>query len=120
MKRRAVLCLLLVSMPVPVYAAPKLADGIYRCTISSMHLGDMEIIGDRYRGPAYDENWEGTYVFEETDKGTINWGGPLGGISEAGIVVSTVLTDAGKNRFGYDITIQNKGGSFQTVSCYPQ
>lgn len=120
MKCLAVLCLVVAVYPSAAFSAPKLVDGIYTCTISDMNLGEIEIIGAKYRGPAYDQHWEGTYPFEETPEGTLNWGGPLGGISEAGTVVSTVLTDAGKNRFGFDITIQNKGGNFQTVSCYPQ
>lgn len=95
----------LASSASPSAAAPLLADGIYYCSISNMHLGDIEIAGNSYRGPAFDKNWEGTYTFEETSEGTINWHGPLGGISAAGKIVSTVLKNAGGNRVGFDVMI---------------
>jgi hypothetical protein len=120
MKGFVVLCLAVSLLPSTSSAAPRLADGTYRCTISNMHLGDMEIMGGEYRGPAYDQEWGNTYSFEETAKGTLNWGGPLGGISAAGKVVSTVLKDAGGGTIGYDIMIQNERGNFQTVSCSPE
>jgi hypothetical protein len=105
--------------------AAELPDGTYSCELYSggmiMHLGEIEIAGNRYRGPAYDGAFEGSYDFEVTDAGTINWGGPLGGFDLDGqTVVSTVLTDAGGNRTGFDVTIQLESGNFSTVSCYPQ
>lgn len=106
-------------LAIPAGAAPLLEDGIFRCTISNMFLGEIEINGTTYRGPAYDQKWEGSYPFEETAEKTINWGGPLGGISEAGKVVATVLKKSGK-KIGFDITIQNERGNFQTISCSPE
>lgn len=120
MKTLAVLCLVICLMTTSSIAAPRLKDGTYRCTISSMHLGDMEISGNTFRGPAYDRNWGESYTFEETPEGTLNWDGPLGGISEAGKVVSTVLKNAGGGSIGYDIMIQNERGNFQTISCSPE
>jgi hypothetical protein len=98
----------------------QLPDGLYRCTISNMHLGDMEIAGSSFRGPAHDGKWKETYRFELAPNGVIDWGGPLGGISAAGTIVSSVLKSAGKGRVGYDITIRNARGNFQTVSCAPK
>lgn len=98
-----------------------LPDGTYGCYIgSNSFLGAIEIAGNVYRGPAFDGQYEGEYPLEVTDGGTINWGGPLGGISSSGNVVSTVLTNAGNNNVGFDITIQNNEGNFQTISCSPQ
>lgn len=57
---------------------------------------------------------------DASDGQTINWRAPLGGIPQAGKVVSTVLTDVGKGRIGSDITIQNARGNFQTINCAPQ
>ena len=111
------------SAIVPANAAD-LPDGTYRCEMYSggmtMHLGDIEIDGTSYRGPANDGNYEGTYEFELTDAGTINWGGPMGGFDSGGnTIVSSVL--AGDNdRPGVDITMQLKSGNFSTVSCIPQ
>jgi hypothetical protein len=97
-------------------AAPARADdldGRYICYIGgmSMNLGTIEIMGDSYRGPAYDDNWEGSYPFS-SDGQVITWGGSLGGITLAGTVVSSVLVEG-----GFDITIQNDSGNFQTISC---
>lgn len=102
----------------PAPAVATLDDGAYGCTISGMFLGAIAIRGDTYSGPAYDEKWETFHPFEVTDGGTINWGGPLGGISEAGTVVSTVLRRS-FDRIGFDITIRNGRGNFQTISCAP-
>jgi hypothetical protein len=101
-------------------ASAELPDGRYGCWISSMMLGQIEIEGGVYRGPAFDGKYEGDYPFALTEAGTINWGGPLGGMSSDGnTVVSTVLKDAGDGKIGFDITIQNNRGNFQTVSCAP-
>lgn len=88
-------------------------DGRYVCYIGglTMNLGTIEIMGDSYRGPAYDDNWQDSYPFS-SDGQVITWGGPLGGITLAGTVVSSVLVDG-----GFDITIQNEVGNFQTISC---
>lgn len=118
MLRLTIIALLLAAAASPSRAEDMLADGIYGCTISTMFLGAIKIEGNTYAGPAYDEQWGESYGFEVTPEGTINWGGPLGGISEAGKVVSTVLGKSGK-QIGFDITIQNERGNFQTISCAP-
>lgn len=104
-------CALLASAT-PALAAGDL-DGRYTCYIGgmTMNLGTIELMGESYRGPAFDDNWEGTYPFSSDGK-VITWGGPLGGISLAGTVESTVLLDE-----GFDITILNEAGNFQTISC---
>lgn len=100
-------------------AAAELKDGSFTCTLGSMILGQIELEAGMFRGPAFDGEFEGDYPFEVTASGTINWGGPLGGLSSDGnTVVSTVLKKAG-DRIGFDITIQNARGNFQTISCYP-
>jgi hypothetical protein len=100
-------------------AAADLKDGSFTCTLGSMILGQIELEAGMFRGPAFDGEFEGDYPFEVTASGTINWGGPLGGLSSDGnTVVSTVLKKAG-DRIGFDITIRNARGNFQTISCYP-
>jgi hypothetical protein len=101
-------------------SAAELLDGLYDCRIGSAFLGSIRIEGKTFSGPAYDGKFEGSYPFDASDGQTIVWGGPLGGITEAGKVVSTVLTDVGKGRIGFDITIQNPRGNFQTIGCTPQ
>ena len=116
----------LTAMALAALAAPalgaELADGTYRCTLGiNAHMGDMEISGNSFRGPAYDGDYGDAYPLEVTQAGTINWGGPLGGLSSGGnTVVATVLRDAGGGRVGYDITIQLESGNFSTVSCSPE
>lgn len=101
-------------------SAATLADGTYSCTIGTAHLGDILIDKGEYAGPAYDGKYEQRYSFTVSDAGTIDWGGPLGGISAAGKIVSSVLTDAGGGRIGFDITIQNESANFQTINCSPE
>lgn len=105
----SLLALALLALPA---AAGDLA-GRYGCWIGgNMNLGTIEIDGATYRGPAFDDQWEGDYPFQ-TDGQVITWGGPLGGITAAGKVVSTVLT-----KQGFDITLQNAdSGNFQSISC---
>src|SRR5687767_86402 len=44
-------------------SAARLPDGVYRCQMYAgnmmMHLGDIEIVGNTYRGPAFDGAYEG-------------------------------------------------------------
>jgi hypothetical protein len=117
--------IILASAAIGLAAAPAFAanlpNGTYVCMLGDANLGSIEIADSIYRGPAYDGHYEGDYAYEVTDQGTINWGGPLGGISSDGNqVASTVVTDIGGGRYGFDITIQNSGGNFQTISCQPE
>ncbi len=110
----------LFAISLPSHAA-SLPDGVYRCSMYSgsmlMHLGDIEISGDSYQGPAYDGDYEGAYDYEVTDGGTINWGGPMGGFDSGGNeVVSTVLKRNGDD-IAFDVMIQLESGNFSTVSC---
>ena len=113
-----------IVMTIGVASAARLPDGIYRCQLYSgsmlMHLGDIEIAGSSYRGPAYDGNYEATYEYELTDSGTINWSGPMGGFDSGGnrIVSSVLVGDA--DRPAFDVTIQLPSGNFSTVSCTPE
>lgn len=100
-------------------AAADIEDGSFTCYLGNMVLGQIELDAGMFRGPAFDGKFEGAYPFEVTASGTINWGGPLGGLSSGGnTVVSTVLKKAG-DQVGFDITIQNSRGNFQTISCEP-
>ena len=102
-------------------SAVELADGLYGCTLSTFYLGDILIEDGTFRGPAFDGNFGDAYPVEVTEGGTINWGGPLGGISSDGnTVVSTVLKNALDSRIGFDIMIRNARGNFQTISCGPR
>lgn len=113
----ALLALALMPAQPGASLAQELEDGIFTCTISSFTLGDIAIAEGKYAGPAYDGKFEGWYPLT-VDGQTIVWGGPLGGISDAGEVVSTVLKKDRDGRAGFDITLKNRdSGNFQTVSC---
>src|SRR5260221_14409091 len=78
-------------------SAAALPDGLYECAMdvggSGMSVGDIEIKGQSYRGPAFDREFEGSYHFELTSGGVILWGGPLGGFrSDGNSGASTVVT----------------------------
>jgi hypothetical protein len=101
-------------------AAAELENGMYACTLGSMTLGDIWIKDGTYVGPSFDEG-DPAYSFELTDAGTINWGGPMGGMdSDGNSVVSTVLKDAGGGKAGFDITLQTGTGNFDTSNCSPE
>lgn len=113
----------MIAVPLGPAAAAELKEGTYECTIGYpiRSMGNIEIVGSTYRGPAYDGKYEGRYAFEVTKGGTINWEGPLGGLSSGGNkVVATVLKDTGDGQIGFDITVQLKSGNFSTVNCSPQ
>jgi len=100
-------------------AAQSLPDGLYNCWISNMNLGQIAIQGGAYSGPASDGNFEGAYPLT-IDGPTIIWGGPLGGVSATGPIVSTMIKGQADGAVsGFDITLQsNESGNFQTVTCY--
>ena len=102
--------------------AATLPDGAYRCEMYAgmtlMHLGDIAISGNTYRGPAHDLTSAEAHEYELTDAGTINWGGPMGGFDSGGnTIVSTTLKDNGGST-AFDITMQLESGNFSTVSCF--
>jgi hypothetical protein len=118
--RRTILALPLVLAALPA-AAQTLPDGLYDCWIGNMNLGQIPIMGDRYNEPALDAQFDEASAYAYTMDGpTITWGGPLGGISLAGTVVSTVAKGSEDGTLdGFDITIQNvDSGNFQTITCY--
>lgn len=118
--RRLLLAGSLLAASLATASAQQLEDGMFICTLGSMMLGQIEIADGMYRGPAFDGKFEDSYPIEVTEAGTINWDGPLGGLSSGGNkVVSTVLKNAGGGTIGFDITIQNERGNFQTISCSP-
>lgn len=117
----ALIALLAASGPIQAAGLP---DAVYRCQLYSgsmmMHLGDIEIAGTQYRGPAHDGNFEGWHPLQVTESGNIIWGGPLGGLSSGGNSVrDTVLTLDG-TATAFDVTVQLPNGNLSTVSCLPQ
>ncbi|MDB5507437.1 MAG: hypothetical protein JWR75_2075 [Devosia sp.] len=112
--------LLLATPALAQLQTVELKDGRYNCTLGTYYMGDIELEDGQYRGPAWDGKFEGDYPYELTEGGTINWDGPLGGLSSGGnTVVATVLGDVG-GTVGFDITIQLENGNFSQVTCSPE
>jgi hypothetical protein len=113
-----------VSTTLALLAGPALSDGLvdgyFSCSIGSFNLGEIAIANGQFAGPVHDRAFENWYPVT-VDGPTIIWGGPLGGISSSGQIVSTVLGRDHDDRVGFDITIQNtSSGNFQTITCSPE
>ena len=114
--------LVVVAASVAEASAANLPNGTYNCIMtvgsSLMSVGDMEISGTSYRGPAFDRQFEGTFDYELTPQGVILWKGPLEGFSSGGnSVAATVVSrnDAGGTTF--TITVKSQAGNFHSVEC---
>jgi hypothetical protein len=112
--------LLVLQLAATAYAA-SLQDGEYSCSLNSRTvLGSIWIKGDTYVGPSFDRG-DPAHRFQVTERGTVNWSAPLGGMDTGGNhVVGTVIKDAGGGKTGFDIQLQTETGNFHTVSCDPQ
>jgi len=100
----------------------KLPDGFYDCSSFSggmiIGFGEIEIDGNTYRGPAYDQNFEGDYEYELTSEGVVLWKGPMGGLSSDGnSIASTVLSSDKAASAGFTILVKTKRENFQQIGC---
>lgn len=115
---------LFLVLPMILLAGPAgaqtLPEGLYDCWIGSANLGQIAFKGAKYRGPTLGADFEGPSQTYRMDGPAITWEGPLGGISLAGTIVSTVVKgEADGTLSGFDITLQSAdSGNFQTVTCY--
>ena len=79
----------------PAFAAGSLPDGTYTCFFDVYVAGDMEIIGNTYKGPAFNGDYKGTYDYSIEDQ-TIIWHGPVGGYTDDGFeLVGTLIVEDG-------------------------
>jgi hypothetical protein len=120
MRCRPLLAALLGALAGPA-AAQTLPDGLYDCWIGTMNLGQIAVQGGLYNEPAHDARFDAATAHPFTMEGpTIIWGGPLGGLSGVGTIVSTAAKGEADGTFsGFDVMIEmSESGSFQTVSCY--
>ena len=80
-------------------SAKSIDEGTYTCMYyigdTLLSMGDIEITGDSYRGPAYDGKYGPSYDYELTDDGYIVWRGPLGGLTSDGNQVGTSTFEDG-------------------------
>ncbi len=102
-------------------AGATLPDATYRCEMYSgnmlMHLGDIEVVGNTYRGPASDGDYGPAYKYKLTDAGTISWGGPMGGFDSGGNTIVSSVVKSGGDNLAFDIMMQLQSGNFSTLSC---
>ena len=67
----------------PAFAAGELPDGTYDCAMDDgIGNGSMVIAGNTYQGPNYDDQYDGTYTFEVSPDGNIDFQGPVGMYSD--------------------------------------
>lgn len=111
--------LLSVMFVSTAHSSATVKDGIYYCTIGRIHIGSIKLDKGTYSGPAFDGQFDRFQRYTLED-GTITWGGSLGGISLAGEVVSTRVINNGPEELGFEITIKNQAGRFQSVLCVPE
>ncbi len=104
----------------PVHSAPPvLPDGTYTCVMGQYIQGDIEIIGNTYKGPAYDREYKGTYTFDVSEEGFITWHGPVGAYTEEGIqLIGTTVVDMGGGELGIQFSIRLEGSdNIHWVQC---
>ena len=118
----AVLALLSFASATSALAGGALPDGTYECTMNSYIAGDMEIVGNTYRGPAFDRNYEGgPYEFDVDSSTNIIWHGPVGGYTDPGFqLIGTRLTKDDGGNIGFQMEVRQDGSdNIHFVTCSP-
>ena len=111
---------LALGLATPVLSAPPaLPDGTYTCVMGQYIQGDIEIIGNTYKGPAYDRQYDGTYTFEVSEEGVITWHGPVGAYTQEGIqLIASTVVDMGGGELGIQFSIRLEGSdNIHWVQC---
>ena len=122
MKFVALLMPFLLALSLPAHASGALPDGTYECTMDEYIAGDMEIVGNTYRGPAFDRKYEGgPYEFAVDVSTNITWRGPVGGYTETGFqLIGTRLTKSDAGTIGFQMEVRQDGSdNIHFVTCTP-
>jgi hypothetical protein len=104
----------------PALADPRLPDGTYQCMMEQYGAGGIEIVGDTYKGPAFDGKYTGTYDFEIDSHDNIHWGGPVGGYTDPGytLIASRIVSDSHGN-VGIEMSVKMDGSEhIHFVQCF--
>ena len=104
----------------PALAGGALPDGTYECTMDAYIAGDIEIVGNTYRGPAFDKNYEGgPYEFTVDASNNVIWHGPVGGYTEPGFqLIGTRLTKDDAGNVGFQMEVRQDGSdNIHFVTC---
>jgi len=121
----ALLCASSAAFPVPCHAdqdAGRLLNGVYHCEVYALgmfiHLGDIAIEGDSYRGPYRFGPPPKPHKYELSPEGEITWLGPLGGFTSGGnsIDVTQVTSNTGKAA-AFDIIMREASGNYSAATC---
>ena len=112
----------------PAVAAPapnRLADGTYHCEVYALgvfiHLGDIVIEGDTYRGPFHFGPPPEPHRYEMSPEGEITWLGPLGGFTSGGNSVGiTQVTKNSEQAASFDIIMREASGNYSAATCDKQ
>lgn len=115
--------MLAVAGPPPADTAPsRLPDGSYRCEVyllsTFLSLGDIQIKGNVYSGPAFFGAAQQGYNYQISPEGEIAWLGPLGGFTSGGNSVTlTQVTATGEDDASFDIIMRQKDGGLTASTC---
>jgi hypothetical protein len=120
--------LLLSTASCPAFAEPAeglLADGTYRCEVYALglfiHLGDILIEGDSYRGPFHFGSPPEPARYELSPEGEVTWLGPLGGFTSGGNSVDlTQVTTNSDKAASFDIIMREASGNYSATTCDKQ
>jgi len=119
---------LFAAAPFPATAEPeldRLAEGTYHCEVYALgmfiHLGDIIIEGDSYRGPFHFEPLPAPHRYQLSPEGEITWLGPLGGFTSGGnsIDLTQVTTNTAKAA-SFDIIMREVSGNYSATTCDKQ
>lgn len=120
--------ILSASMASPASAEPepgRLADGTYHCEVYSLgmfiHLGDIVIEADTYRGPYRFGPPPPAHKYELSPEGEITWHGPLGGFTSGGNSIDiTQVTANSEQAASFDIIMREVSGNYSATTCDKQ
>ncbi|MEP9398786.1 hypothetical protein [Mesorhizobium sp. KR2-14] len=115
-----------LAQPAVADPAPnQLANGTYHCEVYALgvfiHLGDIVIEGDTYRGPFHFGAPPEPYKYELSPEGEVTWLGPLGGFTSGGNSVDiTQVTKNSKQAASFDIIMREASGNYSATTCDKQ
>jgi hypothetical protein len=120
--------LLLSAAACPALADPpegRLVDGVYHCEVYTLgqfiHLGDIIIEGDSYRGPYWFGPPPPPQKYELSPEGDLTWLGPLGGFTSGGNSIDlTQVTANSDAAASFDIIMREASGNFSATTCDKQ
>jgi len=113
------------TLPLPALAEPepgRLAEGTYHCEVYALgmfiHLGDIIIEGDSYRGPFHFGPPPQPQKYQLSPEGEITWLGSLGGFTSGGNSIDITQVTANSDKAAsFDIIMREASGNYSATTC---